>query len=83
MASVAEIIAQYPPEEVPIRSFMDDPKIKWRLGSKPNYDLVNAKYLKEKTRNHAPGSLEKTVENSIKTFEMEAAHKIDAKVGLR
>lgn len=53
---------------------MDDPNIRWRHG-KPNYALVNEKYLKEKTNNHAAGSLEKIVENIVKTWEMESSHK--------
>ncbi|CAH1777817.1 unnamed protein product [Owenia fusiformis] len=62
--------------EVPTRSFMDDPNIKWKSG-KPNYDLVNEKYLKEKKSNHPVDSLEKLVENAAKTFEMESTHKMD------
>ena len=73
-------LADFPSEDVPKRSFMEDPGITWRLGSKPNYDLVNLKYLKERTKKHAPDSLEKIVENIFKTFEMEAGHKDNAKV---
>ncbi|CAH1777819.1 unnamed protein product [Owenia fusiformis] len=61
---------------VPTRSYMEDPKIKWRSG-KPNYDLVNAKYLKEKQSNHPVDSLEKLVENVAKTWEMEMTNKLD------
>ncbi|ELT92921.1 hypothetical protein CAPTEDRAFT_165269 [Capitella teleta] len=75
---MADIVAQFPPEDVPVRSYMDDPDIKWRLG-KPNYDLVNAKFLRERKKNHPVGSLHRTVENIFKTFEMEAGHKMDAK----
>ena len=63
----------------PTRQFMDDPNIKWRSG-KPNYDDVNKKYMEERTMKHTEGSLEKIVENLVKTWEMESTHKIDAKV---
>ena len=58
---------------------MDDPDIEWRL-VRPNYGLVNQKYLKERTRFHKAGSLEKLVEDLVKTWEMESTHKINAKV---
>ena len=57
---------------------MDDPDITWR-NAKPDYKIVNEKYLKEKTCNHAPNSLEKIIENAVKTWEMEASHKINPK----
>ena len=55
----------------PVRSHMDDPNIKWRFGSAPDYTLANLAYLKGKTRNHPEGSLELIVENLVKTWEME------------
>ena len=66
-------------DETPVRSFMDDPNIRWREG-KPDFTAANKKYLAEKTKSHKPGSLEKTVENLVKTWEMESTHKVDAKV---
>lgn len=58
--------------EEPQRSFMDDvPNSNWRFGGKPDYSLTNYKYLTERTRNHPDGSLEKIVENLVKTWEME------------
>ena len=65
----------------PVRDYMDDPNIRWRYG-KPNYALVNEKYLKEKTNSHAAGSLEKIVENIVKTWEVESTHKWRAEVNL-
>ena len=65
--------------DTPVRSHMDDPKIKWRT-VKPNYSVVNEMYLKERTRFHPVDSLEKLVENLVKTWEMESTHKIDAQV---
>ena len=61
----------------PVRSHMDDPNIKWRFGSAPDYTLANLAYLKDKTRNHPEGSLELIVENLVKTWEMERSHKVD------
>ena len=66
---------------VPVRDYMDDETIQWRT-KKPNYKLVNAKYMKEKTNNHAAGSLAKMVENIVKTWEMETTHKKRAEVNL-
>lgn len=59
----------------PVRSHMDDPNIKWRFGSAPDYTLANLAYLKGKTKNHNEGSLELIVENLVKTWEMERSHK--------
>ena len=43
---------------------------------------VNSKFLKERRNRHPAGSLERTVEDLVKTFEMEATHKINPKVRL-
>ena len=64
----------------PIRSFMDNPKTKWRLGHAPDYTKVDNQFMAERKRFHKPGSLEETVENLVKTWEMEASHKLDPKV---
>jgi hypothetical protein len=61
-------------QEEPIRGAMDDPNIKWRY-SKPDYTIANLSYFKGKTRNHKADSLEKLVENLVKTWEMEGSHK--------
>ena len=34
-------------------------------------------FIQGKTMNHPPGSLEEIVENLVKTWEMEASHKIN------
>ncbi|CAG0888337.1 unnamed protein product [Cyprideis torosa] len=60
----------------PDRGDLDDPNIQWREG-RPDYSIANLTYLKGKTKNHQPGSLEMVVENLIKTWEMEASHKIN------
>jgi len=57
----------------PDRGDMEDPDIEWRI-EKPNYTKANYQYLKGKTQNHAEGSLEETVENLVKTWEMQASH---------
>jgi len=49
---------------------------KWRLGHEPNYDEVNAKYLLQKSMKHSPESLEKAVENIVKSWEAEIQHKL-------
>ena len=58
---------------------MDDSKTQWRL-AKPDYTMVNEKYMKEKQNNHAAGSPEKMVEDFVKTWEMELAHKVREEV---
>ena len=62
------------------RDFMDDLSTKWRHGSKSDYSVVNAKYMKERTNNHAADSMEKFVENLVKTWEVENAYKIRPEV---
>ena len=64
--------------EEPNRGNLDDENIKWRHG-KPVYVKANLAYLQGKSKNHAPNSLERVVEDLVKTWEMEASHKIDYK----
>ena len=64
--------------EEPNRGNLDDENIKWRHG-KPVYVKANLAYLKGKSKNHGPNSLERVVEDLVKTWEMEASHKIDYK----
>ncbi len=59
----------------PTRSFMDDSDTNWRFGGKPDYSLTNLFYLKQRTKEHPEDSLEKVVENLVKTWEMERSHK--------
>jgi len=63
----------------PERAYMGGEDIKWRFGGPPDYSLVNLLYLKGKTKNHAPDSLELIVENLVKTWEMERSHKMDVR----
>jgi hypothetical protein len=60
----------------PNRGDLDDPKITWRH-EKPNYTIANLAFLKGKMMDHENASLEMVVENAVKTWEMEASHKID------
>ncbi|CAK9027743.1 Pathogen-related protein [Durusdinium trenchii] len=61
----------------PERAFMDEKGVQWRFGGPPDYTIANLYYLKGKTKNHPPGSLEMIVENLVKTWEMERSHKLD------
>ena len=63
----------------PNRSYMDDTAIKWKH-EKPDYTIADQAYMDGKTRQHQAGSLEKLVENLVKTWEMESTHKPDVNV---
>lgn len=51
----------------------------WRHGAPPTYDAVNSLFEAGRTQEWAKGSLEETVQNAIKTWEMELSHK--ARIG--
>lgn len=59
---------------------MDGP-INWRT-KKPDFTELDRYFMKEKSRNHQENSLEMIVENLVKTWEMEATHKVEPKVNL-
>ena len=63
----------------PDRSFMDQEDIEWRFGAKPDYSIVNLKYLKERSKIHEDGSLEQIVETLVKNWEGERSHVLDPK----
>lgn len=63
----------------PHQKFMEDPGIQWREG-KPDFTQVNKAYLEGRTRIHRDGSLEKIVEDLVKSWEMEASHKTNTEV---
>ena len=63
----------------PRQKFMKDPGIQWREG-KPDFTQVNKAYLEGRTRIHRDGSLEKIVEDLVKSWEMEASHKTNTEV---
>ncbi|KAF7822621.1 pathogen-related protein [Senna tora] len=61
------------------RSFLYDEesqKTMWRHGSPPTYDDVNQLFEQGRTKVWEEGSLEETVQNAIKSWEMELSHKI-------
>ena len=58
---------------------MDESNTKWRFGGPPDYSLTNLYYLKQRSKEHPEDSLEKVVENLVKTWEMERSHKVDCK----
>ncbi|CAK9134739.1 unnamed protein product [Ilex paraguariensis] len=51
--------------------------IQWRFGAPPNYDVVNKLFEEGRTKIWPAGSLEETVQNLIKTWEMEMFHKVN------
>ncbi|XP_006442473.2 pathogen-related protein [Citrus clementina] len=59
------------------RSFLHDEaeKIQWRHGRPPTYDTVNQLFEEGRTKEWPKGSLEGTVQNAIKSWEMELTHK--------
>ncbi|KAI6661338.1 hypothetical protein LOD99_10005 [Oopsacas minuta] len=59
----------------PIRSHLHDVDCTWRYGSKPDYTIADYEFITGKTQNHSEGSLEKIVEDLVKTWEMESSHK--------
>lgn len=63
----------------PRQKFMEDPSIEWCEG-KPDYTKANKAYLEGRTRIHKEGSLEKIVEDLVKSWEMEASHKTNTEV---
>lgn len=53
--------------------------IQWRHGGPPIYDSVNKLFEQGRTKVWAEGSLEETVQNAIKSWEMELSHKTHVK----
>lgn len=51
----------------------------WRHGAPPTYDIVNKLFEEGRTKEWPNGSLEETVQNAIKTWEMELSHKTQLK----
>ncbi|XP_024967269.1 pathogen-related protein [Cynara cardunculus var. scolymus] len=48
----------------------------WRHGGPPNFDVVNQLFEEGRTKVWEKGSIEETVQNAIKSWEMELSHKI-------
>ncbi|KAA8526751.1 hypothetical protein F0562_009020 [Nyssa sinensis] len=60
------------------RSFLHDQEaenVQWRHGGPPTYDIVNQLFEEGRTKEWAKGSLEETVQNAVKSWEMEVSHK--------
>ncbi|KAF5730740.1 hypothetical protein HS088_TW19G00335 [Tripterygium wilfordii] len=59
------------------RSFLHDAgdNIQWRHGAPPTYDDVNHLFEEGRTKEWPEGSLEETVQNAVKSWEMELSHK--------
>ncbi|XP_006358936.1 pathogen-related protein [Solanum tuberosum] len=49
--------------------------IQWRHGDPPSYESVNKLFEQGRTKVWPEGSLEETVQNAIKSWEMELSHK--------
>ncbi|KZL49717.1 SnoaL-like polyketide cyclase [Nodularia spumigena CENA596] len=54
-----------------------DQGVEWREGQRPDYSYTNEFLHKESKFNHPEGSLEAIAQNLVRTFEMEASHKIN------
>ncbi|KAF3442397.1 hypothetical protein FNV43_RR16313 [Rhamnella rubrinervis] len=60
------------------RSFLndeDEANTHWRHGGPPTYDDVNQLFEQGRTKEWPKGSLEETVQNAVKSWEMELSHK--------
>lgn len=59
------------------RSFLHEEanNTQWRHGGPPIYDAVNKLFEDGRKREWPKGSLEETVQNAIKSWEMELSHK--------
>lgn len=72
--------AQETQAEIPrdkYRSFLydDAENTHWRHGGPPSYEDVNILFEQGRTKEWPKGSLEETVQNAIKSWEMEVSHK--------
>lgn len=57
----------------------NDNGVQWRDGNRPDYSQTNVNLERERKCNHAEGSLNAIAHNLVRTFEMEASFKTDAK----
>ncbi|GMP53148.1 hypothetical protein CsSME_00018704 [Camellia sinensis var. sinensis] len=69
------------------RSFLHDEETQknthWRYGGPPTYDIVNQLFEQGRTKEWPKGSLEETVQNAIKSWDMERREGISAEEVLR
>lgn len=64
------------------RPLLDDDSagdVEWRHGGPPTYGEVNELFEQGRTKVWPEGSLEETVQNAVKTWEMELSHKVRLK----
>ncbi|XP_057958495.1 pathogen-related protein [Malania oleifera] len=60
------------------RSFLhgqEEQSTQWRHGAPPTYHVVNKLFEEGRTKEWPKGSLEETVQNAVKSWEMEVSHK--------
>ena len=57
----------------------NDKGVEWRDGNRPDYSMTNSFLEQEKQCNHAECSLNAIAYNLVRTFEMEASFKTNAK----
>lgn len=60
----------------PPRPDVNDVTVKWRYGT-PCFDRADLEFFRGRSTCHKEGSLEETVENLVKRWEMELSHKVD------
>lgn len=60
----------------PPRPDINDVTVKWRHGT-PCFDRADLEFFRGRSTCHKEGSLEETVENLVKRWEMELSHKVD------
>jgi len=77
-AKLESILREYGMVEPNRGDFSAYPEHVWREGI-PDYTKANLAYVQGRTKNHAEDSLERIVENLVKTWEMEATHVSDPK----
>lgn len=55
----------------------NDEGVQWRNGERPDYSYTDQFLHQESQYNHSANSLETIVQNLVRTFEMEASHKLN------
>ncbi|KAA0063061.1 pathogen-related protein isoform X1 [Cucumis melo var. makuwa] len=64
------------PDKYRVFLHLEPPSISWRHGKPPTYGIVNQLFEEGRTKEWPKGSLEETVQNAVKSWEMELSHKI-------
>ncbi|CAK9324354.1 unnamed protein product [Citrullus colocynthis] len=63
------------PDKYRVSLHLEDPTTQWRYGNPPNYETVNKLFEDGRTKVWPKESLEETVQNIIKSVQMEFAYK--------